>query len=306
MRRNLWRPIAVVTILILTVGAFVNYFISHPATREQLHKTTPIIFIELVALYMISMLSLVLIFRATLKLCRFSLPRQELMLVTMYSSIINFFGPLQSGPAFRGVYLKKKHNVSLKNYSAATLAYYGFYALFSGLLLLSGILGWWLIALLGLSIGIFVGLRYVKLPIVQRFWRLNLRGLYAMALATFLQIAIVTTIFYIELRAVDPQVTFGQTVIYTGAANFALFVSITPGAIGFRETFLVLSQHLHHISNSTIVAANLLDRSAYICMLLILIVIIFGTHARNRMLASTKDDSSIRTKNSQAFGARDA
>lgn len=289
MRRNLWRPIAVVTILVLTVVVFINFFVTHPDTRQQLQQTTPNVLIGLLVLYLIFMLSLGLIFQATLKLCRITLPPQETLLVTMYSSIINFFGPLQSGPAFRGVYLKKKHHISLKNYSAATLAYYGFYALFSGLFLLSGLLGWWLVAVVLVSAGILVGLRHLKVSIVQHFWRLNLRGLYAMAAATFIQIAIITTLFYIELRAVDPQVTLSQTIVYTGAANFALFVSITPGAIGFRESFLVLSQNLHHISNSTIVAANLLDRSVYISMLLILVFVIFGTHARRRLVASVKD-----------------
>jgi len=71
-------------------------------------------------------------------------------------------------------------------------------------------------------------------------------------------------------------------VIYTGAANFALFVSITPGAIGFRESFLLFSQHLHHIDSSTIVAANLIDRSVYIVLLLLLAAGIFGTHAQRR------------------------
>jgi uncharacterized membrane protein YbhN (UPF0104 family) len=79
--------------------------------------------------------------------------------------------------------------------------------------------------------------------------------------------------------------------VYTGAANLALFVSLTPGAIGFRESFLVFSQHLHHISNSTIVAANILDRAMYLVLLLILALIIFGTHAR-RQLGVDKDTTS--------------
>ncbi|MEO8105185.1 MAG: lysylphosphatidylglycerol synthase domain-containing protein [Candidatus Saccharibacteria bacterium] len=289
MFRFPWRPIAVISILLVTVGAFINYFVTHDEVRQQISQTTPGVLIALLALYLIFMFSLGLIFQATLKLCRIKLPLPEVTLVTMYSSIINFFGPLQSGPAFRGVYLKKKHNVSLKNYTAATLAYYGFYALFSGLFLLSGVLGWWLVAIVALSALLFLGLRYVKIPIIVRFWQLDLRGLYVMAAATISQILIITTLFFVELKAVDPHVTFGQTIIYTGAANFALFVSITPGAIGFRESFLVLSQHLHHISNSTIVAANLLDRTAYICMLLLLVVFIFGTHARNRLRSVTKD-----------------
>ncbi|HEY5152784.1 MAG TPA: hypothetical protein VII55_02310, partial [Candidatus Saccharimonadales bacterium] len=85
------------------------------------------------------------------------------------------------------------------------------------------------------------------------------------------------------LRSVAPATRFSQAIIYTGAANLALFVSLTPGAIGFRESFLVFSRHLHHISDNTIVAVNILDRSVYIVFLLILAVFIFGTHAQRSL-----------------------
>jgi uncharacterized membrane protein YbhN (UPF0104 family) len=114
---------------------------------------------------------------------------------------------------------------------------------------------------------------------------LNLRGWYILAAATFLQIAIVTLIYFVELRAVAPGTTFGQAVVYSGAANLALFVSLTPGAIGFRETFLVFSKHLHHVSNATIVTVNIIDRAMYIVLLLVLALLIFGTHASRQFSA---------------------
>jgi uncharacterized membrane protein YbhN (UPF0104 family) len=93
----------------------------------------------------------------------------------------------------------------------------------------------------------------------------------------------------VQLNAVDPGITASQVAVYTGAANLALFVSFTPGAIGFRESFLVFTQQLHHISNSTIVAANTIDRSVYVLMLLILGLVILATHARRRLAINPSD-----------------
>jgi uncharacterized membrane protein YbhN (UPF0104 family) len=110
-----------------------------------------------------------------------------------------------------------------------------------------------------------------------------MRAVTYLGIATFLQAGLVCLIYYSELRSVAPATRFSQAIIYTGAANLALFVSLTPGAIGFRESFLVFSRHLHHIGNNTIVAANILDRSVYIVFLLILAVFIFGTHAQRSL-----------------------
>jgi len=118
-----------------------------------------------------------------------------------------------------------------------------------------------------------------------------------MALATLLQVCLLLTIFSIELHAVAPHVHFSQIVVYTGVANLALFVSLTPGAIGFRESFLVFSQKLHHIDNSTIVAANLIDRSVYVTLLVLLAIGIFGTHANRRFKSAANSAKVYSSKN---------
>ena len=61
---------------------------------------------------------------------------------------------------------------------------------------------------------------------------------------------------------------------YTGAANFALFVSLTPGAIGIRESFLFFSQRLNHITNAAIVGANVLDRTVYVIFLGLIFIVL--------------------------------
>lgn len=219
---------------------------------------------------------------ATLRICRLKVDMREGLLLTAYSAVVNFFGPLQSGPAFRAVYLKKKYRLDLKVFAVASIGYLFFWGVYSCMFLLSGVLQFWLIplAILGV-IATLLALR--SRWIAPRLKQLDLRAWYYLALATLLQIVFVALVYFVELKTVAPGTSFSQAIIYTGAANLALYVSLTPGAIGFRESFLVFSRHLHHISDSTIVAANILDRAVYVILLAILALLVLGTHAKSRL-----------------------
>lgn len=278
-----WRSVAAIAILTITVVAFVLYFVNHPEVWHQLGQIPRETLFAILGLYLLFIGSLALINTATLKLCRYHMRAGESVLLTMYSSVINFFGPLQSGPAFRALYVNQKHGIKIKDYTVASFVYYFFYAIFSVALLFSGILKWWLLPLAILIICIVFFLNLKKVKGIQRFNALAPSGWYLMAAATFIQISLLLLIFWIELNSVSPGVQFSQVAIYTGAANLALFVSLTPGAIGFREAFLVFTQNLHHIDNATIVAANTIDRAIYVLMLLILSGVILITHAGKRL-----------------------
>lgn len=276
------KPIATFTVLPATLAAFVYYFVTYESVRQQLAGTSPAVVGLLLALYIGTVIALALIFHATLRLCKLALAGGETGLLTAYSSVINFFGPLQSGPAFRALYLKKKYQLNLKSYASATLIYYFFYGAFSCLLLVSGLLKAWLLPLIALGLVAMVGLRRLP-PLARRLNNLDLGNWGYLAAATALQVALVAVIYYAELHNLDPAIGFGQALVYTGAANLALFVSLTPGAIGFRESFLVFSQNLHHINTQTIVAANILDRAMYVTLMLLLAVFIFGSHAHRSL-----------------------
>ena len=292
MRNKKWRQIAAISILLLTAATFIYYFAAHPELLTELKHIPRGVFISVLLLDFCVVIATGLILMATIMLCKIPLGARESMLVTMYSSIINFFGPLQSGPAFRAVYFKKKHKLKIKDYTLATFVYYFCFAFFSGLFLVSGILKWWLIPLSLMGLVMVLWVVRSNSGLVSRLRAFNLRALGFLAAATLLQVVLMSIIYFIELRSVDATINYGQAIIYTGAANFALFVSITPGAIGFREAFLVFSEHLHHISYSAIVAANVVDRTMYITMLLILAVIIFGTHASRGFKALTENKKS--------------
>lgn len=283
--RSRWRPIAAVIILICTLLAFIWYVAHNPSVIDAVRHLPPSLLISLIVLYFGVIGATALIFIATTRLCGVTISRQEGLLVTAYSAVINFFGPLQSGPAFRAVYLKSKYGVKLLNYTTATMLYYLFFAIISGVCLLSGVLGWWLVLCALVGIIVLAVIWHTNPRMQSRLKALHLASLGLLFLATLLQVALVAVIYYMELRHVTTGVTFSQAIIYTGAANFALFVSLTPGAIGFREAFLLFSQNLHHINNEAIVAANIIDRGVYLVILAILALYIFGTHAQRRLQA---------------------
>lgn len=282
MRSKYVRLAIMAVVLTATATAFAYYIAKHPELRTQLRHTSPGVLLLLLLLYGVQVGAIGLTVLYTMSLCRVKLSVRESLLLTMYTVVINFFGPLQSGPAFRALYMKQKHGLKIKSYTLATLVYLFLYALFSGLFLLSGLLKWWLLVIvLAVVLGGFWLVRS-GWALAKRFRQLHLRSLVGLAVATFLQLAIVAVIYYVELHSVAPGVHFSQVIVYAGAANFALFVAFTPGAIGFRETFLLFSRRLHHIGSGTIVAANVIDRSVYIVLLLILAAAIFGTHVREQ------------------------
>ncbi len=287
MKSRYIKNVLSLVVLVSTIGVFIHFFQQHPQYIQQLLQTNHWFILLIISLYLIFIVILMFIYDACMHLCGTNLPLKEKLLLTSYSSIVNFFGPLQSGPGVRAVYLKAKYGVRLRDYTLATFTYYGIYAFFSAFFLLAGTRPWWqtLIALVIIASMSIAAVRFFigrdTQPGKSRF-RLSGPALAALIIFTFLQVLLFAVIYFIELHAINSHITWGQAVSYTGAANFALFVSLTPGAIGFRESFLVFSKHLHHVSTANIFSANLIDRAAYVAVLGILFVLVLSMHAGKR------------------------
>lgn len=276
----------VILILLATIGLFTRYVATHPDVIRKLKELDAGTIAALIVCYGISFLALSLVLKISLHMYGKPIGKQENLLLNAYSSLANFFGPGQSGPAFRGIYLKKRHSFPLKNYIFTTLLYYGFYAVISAFLLCVGSRPWWQTVLLMVAAticSVAIVRWYAKRSALKDQPGINPRNLAWMFGAVALQMAAQVGIFYVELHKVSPGVSFSQVLTYTGAANFALFVSVTPGAIGIREAFLVFSQQLHHISNSAIVAANIIDRAAYLIVLGIMFIAVVTLHAKDKL-----------------------
>lgn len=302
------KPTLAVIILLATVFIIVRYMNGHPEILEQLKKTNPWVLAVLVGLYCIWSAALVWVLVGQLKVLGKKLAMRENILLNSYSSLVNFFGPGQSGPGVRAVYLKAKHAIRLRDFTFVVLLYYGCYAVISAAFLFAGSRPWWQTALLvgAAGTGSFVVIRWFaqksrKKESTQKLSAtvFNFKAVGIIFASTLLQLTTQAIIYGVELHSVGQDPSIGQIISYTGAANFALFVSITPGAIGIREAFLAFSTSLHGIDNAGIVAANVIDRAAYLLFLGILFIVVGALHAKKHLAiksataseAAGKDDT---------------
>lgn len=288
------KPLVSVLIIAATIGLFARYMIAHPAYAHELGQTKLITIIWLVGINTAMIVVLSAIYRTTLRLTGHDMPGRDNFLLTIYSSTANFFGPLQSGPGVRAVYLKKRLGVPLKTYTFATLIYYAMYAVISAFFLLVGTRPWWqtVLAVSAAAGFSFFVLKWFRSRQTRKGSATTLhispRLLATLLICTALQLSLVAGRYYTELRAVQAPVSVGQAISYTGAANFALFVSVTPDGVGIRESFLLFSQRIHHVATKDIAMASLLDRASYIAFLGLLFIVALSVHAKQKFTVSTK------------------
>ncbi len=283
MKKHL-KTIAAVCVLALTTIAFFYYIHGHPETVQRLRDVSPLTLVMLLVLYAISFLAYVGITRLSLGLFNKSLPKQENLLFNAYSALVNFFGPGQSGPAFRAVYLKKRHSLSIKHFALSSLIYYGFFAVFSIAIAFAGSRPWWQTFLASVTVAgvslLFIRRYRAKLGAAMH---LNAKYIGLIGVMTAVQVLMQVFIFATELHSLTNDISWGQILSYTGVANLSLFVAITPGGIGIREAFLLFSTQLHHISSSTIVSASVIDRGVYLVFLGVLFVLVITMHAKDKL-----------------------
>jgi uncharacterized membrane protein YbhN (UPF0104 family) len=294
------RPFAVLTIVVLTIAAFVYYFHAHPDYIDKLLATSPMVIVLLTITNFALITMVAVINHASAQICQVELEKRESFLLTAYSSLANFFGPLQSGPGVRAGYLKARYKVRLRDFTMVTLIGYGFYAIVSALFLVIGVMPWWA------SVLVVLGTSGVSYAVIRWFGKKNTKGpsrirlsprrLSIIGIATIAQVTLMAVRYGIELTAIGAHASIGQIVSYTGAANFSLFVSITPDGIGIRETFLLFAQRLHGVATNEIVSASLIDRASYVVFLAILGIIALSLHAHKRFATKSKADSENKEK----------
>jgi len=287
------KKILAILIIIITFVVFGYYLATHPELLKTVTNLSLLTIVGLTLGYIGMIVINAFILHWSLQFVKHRLNYSENLLLTGYSSIVNFFGPLQSGPGFRALYLKKRHDVKLREFFVTLLIFYIFFAIINGGILLFavidkfgsgnvyGLIG---VGILGLGIGTRIMIaRSAKLRDAISRIKLNDPQLWKMGFGALISILITGLIYYTELLQVAPATTAYQAMIYTAAANFALFVALTPGAIGFRESFILLSQQLHGIEANAIIGANVIDRAFYVVFLLVLFIILVTYNSKRHL-----------------------
>jgi uncharacterized membrane protein YbhN (UPF0104 family) len=284
-----------ITLVVITLAAFVYYISSHRYLLTKLSQIPLSIIIWLLLLYILWFGVLGIILYITVLICKKSLTIKENFLLNAFSTLVNFFVPGQGGIAVRGIYLKKVKNLAVRNYIFISLVYFMFYALISGVLLLYHNQQWWVTVLAGLTITL-ISFGIIYLYVTRSKTKLtnldlSVKNLIYLFLATLLQSIIQIAIFGVELNAVNNSIGIHQVITYTGAANFSLFVALTPGAIGIRETFLIITKQLNGISSANIIAANIIDRSVFLIFLGILFIATLALHTKYKSFIKKSDST---------------
>lgn len=292
------RLVLIVVIVGLTLALFAQYLIANPQVVGIVLGLHPAALTLLAIAYIGTIVANAVVLGASLRLIGKHVGFVENLSLTGYSSIVNFFGPLQSGPGFRAAYLKQRHGVSLKKFLYTTLLFYAFFALINGLVIAAAIVlqvpnaaaipsavaGVVLAALVVVLCYRFVptvrnAISFIKLR-NPYFWVVGLGALF-LSLCT-------TAAYFLELIHVDVTIGLMQAVVYAAAANLALFVSLTPGAIGIRESFLLLSENLHKIPADTVIAASIIDRAFYVVFLLVMFAVLLAFGIKSRLRTSAQ------------------
>lgn len=264
----------------ITAIAFFWYIRSHPNIISALKDIGLLTIVGILVLYTGVVATNGAILYWSVQLCQKSLSSFEALVLTTYSSLVNFFGPLQSGPGFRVLYLKKKHSVNMKPYALTNLLYYAIFGFFSLELIIYGVNP----LLSGLVFLLAIFILIAAFSFLKRKYQIfanHPTAVYKIALITCAQILVTVVIYLIELHVVAKSIALSQAAIYTGAANLALFVSLTPGAIGFRESFLLFSTQLHHIPSSVVLSASIIDRAVYFVFLGLLFIFSGVIHTKD-------------------------
>jgi len=265
-----------IAVLLLVSTLFIVYIINNPSIIESIKMASLFSIFAIFIIYSIFLFANFLLIKvSTLPFIK-NPDNTELFLVTIYSTLVNFFGPLQSGPGYRAIYFKSKHGIKIAQYAKITLLYYMFFMAFSVLMLFIGTVYIFPLLLCAIIIGVIL---YKK----GMFLGFNIGIVSKISLLAIVQLFLGVILFFSELYFIGAHPSLESSISYTGAANLSIIVGITPGAIGIREAFLVLSQSLHGISNSQIIAANILDRSVYFLFLIVLFLLSSGLHIKQRL-----------------------
>lgn len=283
-----------ILVVVATLAVFGWYVATHPEVVDVLLGLSPWVVVLLTIAYTLTIVVNALVLHWSLAYVNRSTPLLDNALLTGYSSIVNFFGPLQSGPGFRAVYLKHRYKVEIKRFLAATAVFYLFLAALNGaVVLVAAALSFpqWRVPLAALVV---LGLAVLR-PFIVRVGRTE-RGRMILDAIRFdnryfwltglgaLLLSLTTAAAYgVEVYYVTDGVSVWQLLVYTAVANLSLFVALTPGAIGFREAFLLFSQKLHGISPDVIAAVSIIDRAFYVAFLLVMFLLLVATNSRKKL-----------------------
>lgn len=292
----------------LTTVAFIGLFIWYGMANRSLISDLGAVSMAsllLVAIGKLGMHAIIAMFtKWTAEVFTKKLSIKEASYIGIWAAIGNFFGPLLGGAGVRAVYLKKKYNLSYGKFTSMLLGYYLIIftlnfaiALWAVLVLPSSDQQTVLITVFAAGLVALISLYFIRLPlrsntIVKRLESSQLgakfvstiygieEGLHAIIRSRgllpklmFLALMNFLTIYFlaaVQFSAIGIDIENGALALYAVFVNISLLLSFTPGAIGIRESLLILIGTTLAVGTEEILQVAIIDRGVNFILLLLL------------------------------------
>jgi uncharacterized protein (TIRG00374 family) len=289
------------------IGLFIYFYVKNPETfSKTLEFSWPIILVAL-AFQLVSLYLNGYILRYIMNKKGSDIGHLDGFYSAFLSSFGNYFLPLTGGAVLRAVYLKKQHALSYKSFISIS---YGLYIISflatSSLSLIALAYLYFAENIFSLSLTLVMAAIFVftaslsttkwradtfiieffekllgnralfinrKLQPIIQGWRdlLELREILRMLVfTTIIAILIRVLFYYMAFAALGVSTSLVYMIIFTMLISLSLYLTITPGSLGIRETLLILYSGTLTISESDILAVNLLDRGSIFFILVLL------------------------------------
>ncbi len=224
--------------------------------------------------------------------------------ISILSAVGNFFGPLLGGTSIRAVYLKKVHGLTYSYFTSTLIGYYLILFIINCLMALTALAFLpkdnktnFLLVFFGLWLGAMLLLSRLRLPsrvtgnnnknaIARRItkvlvnteegWQQILSDkklLLKLVLIAALSFLGGFMMYYFEFNALGISTYFPTVLLYTSFVTISLLISLTPGAIGIRETILLITSATMGLAAEDILKLAVLDRAINFSLLFLLFLV---------------------------------
>jgi uncharacterized protein (TIRG00374 family) len=281
-------------ILVATVILFVRYIV---ANHHEFSRLSDLNYGFLILIIFGNIMSLFIngiFIKIALEPFDKKIPVLESFYVSLISSVGNFFAPGGTGIGIRGVYLKRKHNVSYSDFLNTVAGNYVivFFVISVGGLTSLGVLGshgnrGFTILLLAFAalfiIDFFLmtkqfskhGKRLIASPKLKLPGKAILLNIFEgwellthnkkvlarlIALALFGYAVSLANNFFI-LKSLHISTSFAGLTLLVALSSLSVFINITPGNIGIKEALLVSSAQIIGLSTSETLSYAIVDRT---------------------------------------------
>lgn len=277
---------------------FVLYYINNPEAVTELRNYSVATILLGAILTFVSITVNGLFLKLVIDKLAKNISIAESVYTSLISTLANYVLPFRGGMGVRAVYLKHRFDFKYKDF-IATL--YGNYIVVfmanSGVALVALMLffirdGVFSPSLILVMTGILIFsislasprirldslvlnlLDKTRLPIARKIslkvgrvlqgWKIIVQDrnlLYKIIVLAIINVSTRISLFYLLFQALGLQLSFPQIILFTVISNLSIFIAVTPGALGVRETLLLVYSNFLMVTNQHILNVSLGERA---------------------------------------------